>query len=178
MGVRLSGEASPTKEAKDDQHNNDNDDDPKNRHVILSVRSVPTLFPVGSSLQRERAYVGVIGERFSGSSSCLPGVLGRGDKRNAQSENDSGDSEPYRSPKTKLRGARRRFATASPNEEEPLGAALNPPSRWCPNDAKCRPRQREATGDEERSDGYHTSKLPGGFATSASTWARLYSAEL
>jgi len=87
------------------------------------------------------------------------GGLSQGDKCNAQSENESGDSEPYRSPKPKLRGARRRFATASPNEEEPLGAALNPPFLWCPNDTKRRPRQREATGDEERSADYHTSKL-------------------
>ena len=91
----------------------------------------------------------------------LSGELGRGDKRNAQSENDRGDGEPDRSPKTKLQGTRRRFATASPNEEEPLGAALNPPFLWCPNDTKCRPRQREATGDKERSAGYHTSNVPG-----------------
>ena len=90
-------------------------------------------------------------------------MLGGGDKRNAQSENDSGDSEPYRSPKPKLRGTRRRFATASPNEEEPLGPTLNPPFLWCPNDAKCWPRQREATGDEERSADYHTSNLPEGY---------------
>ncbi len=97
--------------------------------------------------------------RVSRVSLAVPAGLSQGDKCNAQSENESGDSEPYRSPKTKLRGTRRRFATASPNEEEPLGAALNPPFLWCPNDAKCRPRQREATGDEERSADYHTSKL-------------------
>ena len=101
--------------------------------------------------------------RFFRAPLLFAGVLGGGDKRNAQSENESGDSEPYRSPKTKLRGARRRFATASPNEEEPLEAALNPPFLWCPNDAKCRPRQREPTGDEECSAGYHTSNLPEGY---------------
>jgi hypothetical protein len=78
-------------------------------------------------------------------------LLGRGDKRNPQSEKDSGDTEPYRSPQTKLRGTRWRFATASPHEEEPLGAALNPPVPWCPNDTKCRPGQSDATGDEEHS---------------------------
>jgi len=35
--VRLPGEASPAKEAQDGQHKNDDDDDPKNRHVILSL---------------------------------------------------------------------------------------------------------------------------------------------
>jgi hypothetical protein len=88
-------------------------------------------------------------------------LLGRGDKRNPQSEKDSGDSEPYRSPETKLRGARCRFATASPNKEEPSGAALNPPLSWCPNDTKRRPHQCEATGDEERSADYHASNVPG-----------------
>ena len=29
-------------------------------------------------------------------------LLGRGDKRNPQSEKDRGDTKPYRSPKTKL----------------------------------------------------------------------------
>jgi hypothetical protein len=140
MGVRLPGEASPAKVAKENQHKNDDDDDPKNRHVILSLGAWRLYSPSARPL-------------------LFAGELGGGDKRNAQSENDSGDSEPYRSPKTKLRGTRRRFATASPNEEEPLGAALNPPFLWCPNDTKCRPRQREATGDEERSADYHTSKL-------------------
>ena len=89
------------------------------------------------------------------------GGLSESDERNAQSEKDHGDTEPYRSPKTKLRSARRRFATASPNEEEPLGAALNPPFPWCPNDTKRGPRQSEATGDEERSADYHASNVPG-----------------
>jgi hypothetical protein len=89
------------------------------------------------------------------------GELSRGDERDAQSEEDRGDTEPDRSPKTKLRSARRRFATASPNEEEPLGAALNPPFSWCPNNTKCRPRQSEATDDEEHSADYHASNVPG-----------------
>ena len=135
--MRLSGESAPAKVAEENQHKNDNDYDPENRHVILSLGAWPLYSPSAHPL-------------------LFAGGLGGGDKRNAKSENDSGDSEPYRSPKTKLRGARRRFATASPNEEEPLGAALNPPFLWCPNDTKCRPRQREATGDEERSAGYHT----------------------
>ena len=146
MGVRLPGEASPAKVAKDDQHKNDDEDDPKNRHVILSLGAGRFYSPSARPL-------------------LFAGGLGGGDKRNAKCENDNGDSEPYRSPKTKLRGARRRFATASPNEEEPLGAALNPPFLWCPNDAKCRPRQREAAGDEERSAGYHTSNLLRGLST-------------
>lgn len=89
------------------------------------------------------------------------GGLGRGDKRNAQSEKDGGNSEPDRSPKTKLRGARRRFATASPDEEEPLRSALNPPFFRCPNDTKCRPPQRKAAGDQERSADYHTFNVAG-----------------
>jgi hypothetical protein len=96
------------------------------------------------------------------------GGLSRGDERNAQSQKDRGDTEPYRSPETKLRGARWRFATASPNKEEPLGAALNPPLPWCPNDTKRRPRQCEATGDEERSADYHASNVPGWSGTSPS----------
>ena len=139
VGVQLSGESAPAKVAKENQYKNDDDDDPKNRHVILSL---------GGRLYSPSAHP-----------LLFAGGLGGGDQRNAKSENESGDSEPYRSPKTKLRGARRRFATASPYEEEPLGAALNPPFTWCPNDTKCRPRQREATGDQERSADYHTSKL-------------------
>ena len=146
-GCRLSGESATAKVAKENQYKNDDDDDPKNRHVILSLGGVATPYsPSAHPL-------------------LFAGGLGGGDKRNAKSEKDNGDSEPYRSPKTKLRGAWRRFATTSPNEEEPLGAALNPAFRWCPNDAKCRPRQREATGDEERSDGYHTSNLSPGRST-------------
>jgi hypothetical protein len=88
------------------------------------------------------------------------GGLSESDERNAQSEKDRGDTEPDRSPKTKLRSARRRLATASPNEEEPLGAALNPPFPWCPNDTKCRPRQSQCTGDEEQSADYQGSVRP------------------
>lgn len=43
-GLRLPSEASPAEVAKDGQHDNDDDDDPKPaRHVILSFRSRPTL---------------------------------------------------------------------------------------------------------------------------------------
>ena len=94
--------------------------------------------------------------------------LCRGDECDAQSEKDRGDTEPYRSPKTKLRGTRRRFAAASPHEEEPLGAALNPPVPWRPNDTKCRPGQCEATGDQKRSADYHASNVPGWSGTSPS----------
>ena len=37
LGVRLPGEASPAEEAKNEQHNDNDDDDPKNRHVIPSL---------------------------------------------------------------------------------------------------------------------------------------------
>jgi hypothetical protein len=40
---RLPREASPAKEANNGQHNEDDDDDPKPGHVILSVGSRPTL---------------------------------------------------------------------------------------------------------------------------------------
>jgi hypothetical protein len=38
---------------------------------------------------------------------------------------------------------------------------LNPPVPWCSNDTKCRPRQSQATGDEEHSADYHPSNVPG-----------------
>ena len=60
MGVRLPGEASPAKVAKEDQHKNDDEDDPKNREA---------------SSPRD----------FSRRPLLFPGVLGGGDKRNAQS---------------------------------------------------------------------------------------------
>jgi hypothetical protein len=85
--------------------------------------------------------------------------LGRHDKRDAQYKENGGDGEPDRSPEAKLRGTWGGFATSSPDEEKPLGAAWNPPLPWCPNHTKSRPRQREATGDEEDSTDYHSGKL-------------------
>jgi hypothetical protein len=49
-GAGLPGQASSAEEAKEGQHNEDNDDDPKPGHVILSVRSLPIYSPAGSSL--------------------------------------------------------------------------------------------------------------------------------
>jgi hypothetical protein len=87
--------------------------------------------------------------------------LGRHDKRDAQYKENGGDREPDRSPQTKLRGTRGGFATSSPDEEKPLGAAWNPPLPRCPNHTKSGQRQREATGDEEGSTNYHSGNLPG-----------------
>ena len=121
MGRAAIWRIGPAKVAEENQHKNDNDDDPENRHVILSLGAWRLYSPSAHPL-------------------LFAGGLGESDERNAKSENESGDSEPYRSPKTKLRGARRRFTTTSPNEEKPLGAALNSPFLWCPNDTKCWPR--------------------------------------
>ena len=80
-GVRLAGEASPTEEAKNEQHENNDEDDPKNRHVIPSLGAFGHLFPVGSSLQHARACAaspdGLLAEAYGNPAKTA--IIGDGD---------------------------------------------------------------------------------------------------
>jgi len=52
--ARLPRKASPAKEAKDGQHNKDDDDDPNPTHCVPFGRSAPTLLRADPYLQRAR----------------------------------------------------------------------------------------------------------------------------